>query len=184
MVFKIGEKIRDYSIIKLLGEGSFGTIYLVSKENKMYVIKELSLKMYNSTSIITNEINILDKIYKKGCVDYLLCYKGSFFEQNFAYIITEEFENSTTLEDFIFNNQKLSRKILISIFKQLINAFAYLHKLNIVHNDIKLNNILINKEYKIQVIDFGISCIPKECTYSGTYQFMAPEVLYNFTKYR
>lgn len=52
---------------------------------------------------------------------------------------------------------KLPEKECQTIFKQLVEAVAYLHRANIVHRDLKLDNILIDEDKRIKLIDFGFS---------------------------
>ena len=67
-----------------------------------------------------------------------------------------------------------------NIFKQLVEAVAYLHKSNICHRDLKLDNILVDDKRKIKLIDFGFSV---ECTseqklnlFCGTPHYMDPDI--------
>ena len=70
-----------------------------------------------------------------------------------------------------------------SVFCQIVQAVKNCHDLNIVHRDIKLNNIIINKHLKIHLIDFGYSMVienpsnTKVIKYCGTPFYMAPEII-------
>ena len=62
-----------------------------------------------------------------------------------------------------------------------MRAVAYCHSLNIVHRDLKLENVLVSKDFKVKLIDFGFSlCLPSEnhilYDYCGTPNYIAPEV--------
>ena len=75
------------------------------------------------------------------------------------------------------NVTPLSRKVLLTIFYNILHAIDKLHKLGIGHGDLKPENILINpKTYEIQIIDFGISCM-SDCKVSGTLLYDSPEIL-------
>ena len=62
-----------------------------------------------------------------------------------------------------------------------MEGFYYLHCLNIIHRDIKLENILLDEQFNIKIIDFGFAiCSPpdrKINTYCGTPSYMAPEII-------
>jgi len=68
------------------------------------------------------------------------------------------------------------------IYKQIVNGISYLHKLNIIHRDIKLENIIINPDNKyIKIIDYGFGCITAKSKllnfFCGTPSYMPPEII-------
>jgi serine/threonine protein kinase len=66
------------------------------------------------------------------------------------------------------------------IFRQLVEAVAYLHRINIVHRDLKLDNILVDEKKNIKLIDFGFSvfCNSEQrlSLFCGTPHYMDPDV--------
>jgi serine/threonine protein kinase len=173
-----------YTILQKLGQGSFGVTYLAVKEgdsSKRYVIKKIKMKQNRIADMFT-EINILSKIQKNGCKPTLLCFHDYFVdaENQTINIVTEAFENSSTLSAFIRDVKEqsvyLTHEELLKIMNGLLDGLSYLHKLGIGHGDIKPDNILINKNLETQIIDFGLSC-SKKCKPSGTILFASPEML-------
>lgn len=174
-----------YKILQRLGSGSFGTTFLVEKENdtsgKKYVLKEIKIRE-NKIADIFSEINILSKIAKNGCRRSILCYHDYFINPNLQTIniITDAFEDSITLTRLIqiYQEQKklFNRDEILKIMHNLLSGLRYLHKLGIAHGDIKPENILINKNLETQIIDFGLSC-SKHCKPSGTILYTSPEIL-------
>lgn len=70
-----------------------------------------------------------------------------------------------------------------TISRQLIKAIAYIHSLDIVHRDLKIDNILVNRDLKVKLIDFGFSRqLPREnymlYDFCGTPHYIAPEVIH------
>ena len=72
--------------------------------------------------------------------------------------------------------------IFKKIFKQIFDAMNYIHKKNIAHRDIKLENILMTKNYEIKIIDFGFGMYNPENKlqnfFCGTPNYMAPEIAF------
>jgi serine/threonine protein kinase len=119
-------------------------------------------------------------------LDHPCIIKGSkiFNKDQYDYI-EMEFIDGKDLFDFIYNEDHLlDEQTIIYIFVQLAGAVKYCHKNNILHRDLKLENIMImsDEKYKIKVIDFGISKIFKKEIFStkkqiGTPGCMAPEII-------
>ena len=83
--------------------------------------------------------------------------------------------------DYILNRNNLCEKESLKYFQQLINALIYLHSQNITHRDIKIDNLLLDKNLDLKLIDFGLSTkynddklLTQPC---GTIVYAAPEVL-------
>ncbi len=69
-----------------------------------------------------------------------------------------EYGGQESLLDYVKHNYPLPMETIRDISLQLIKAIAYIHDKNIVHRDIKLQNVLINNG-QIKLIDFGFSCL-------------------------
>lgn len=94
-----------------------------------------------------------------------------------------EYISCGDLLSFVRKRSKLSERISKYIFRQIIDALQYIHSKNIVHRDIKLDNILIDLNNNIKLCDFGVSKQIKsnERVYDqcGTPAYIAPEILKN-----
>jgi MAP/microtubule affinity-regulating kinase len=97
-------------------------------------------------------------------------------------ILIFPFQNAKNLKTFFYNNF-VSRHIKFLIFLQIVRAIKFCHSKKIAHRDIKLDNIIIDKNRNINLIDLGYSIqIPEISKYStkkfcGTPLYMAPEVI-------
>ncbi len=84
------------------------------------------------------------------------------------------------LLNYIRKRTKLPEQITKIIFKQIIEGLDYIHKNNIVHRDIKLDNILIDLTNTIKICDFGVSrrLLPGDIMHEhcGTPAYIAPEI--------
>ena len=109
------------------------------------------------------------------------------FESDNYILIIMEYINGGNLFSFVKKRRKLSEKTAKFLFKQIIEGIEYIHSKNIVHRDIKLENILIDLKNNIKICDFGIGKIlnnKNEKLYDqcGTLMYMAPEILLNKKK--
>ena len=77
--------------------------------------------------------------------------------------------------------RRLPEREAAQIFKDIVEGIAYCHEKNVIHRDIKLENIMIDENGTIKIIDFGFSIvIPKEkklSIFCGTPSYMAPEIV-------
>ena len=178
-----------YTLDHFLGKGSFAEVRLANRksDNMQVAVKtycNLSMQSKNRKNIIENEIKILKKIEHKNIVKLL----DVVVSTNYTHIILEYIEG-INLYDFMWKHKQKgnSEADIKNIMSQLSDALIYLHSVNIYHRDIKPDNVIVNKEGKVTLIDFGFSIYvegdEKIKTYCGTPNYMAPE-LYRRIRYR
>ena len=193
----MGDKFSDFEILQPLDSGNFASVLKVSSliNQRIYAMKILSLEddgkltPEQKEKYYTNEIELLKKLDHPNIVKY---YK-SFTENNNLYIIMEYFDNGDLL-DYIkalkFDNGKKDRNKgeIWNILYQCMSGLNYLHSTGVIHRDIKPQNIFMTKNKIIKIGDFGVSAKFKNddklkkiktltCTYLGTPQYMAPEII-------
>ena len=179
---------KKYEILSKLGSGSFGSVYLARNKytNEKVAMKQIKKSSANllSDGEITDEIEILKNLDHPDIVRII----ESFNTKN-SYILITEYCEEGELFDQVKN--QLSETQIAVIFKQILSGLAYLHSNNIVHRDLKLENILIHEIEKskttgedlfnIKIIDFGTARIfnnkKKPQTIVGSSYYIAPEVL-------
>lgn len=187
----------------IIGKGGYGQVYLAryKKNNLLYAIKRININVliFNNRSLKRNKIieNIKKEIqYLKllssypFCYPHIVCYYG-YIETNDSIYIIMEYIDGMTLDDKFYSLFKTkiddSYDYILYILKQILETLVYIHEKGIAHGDIKPNNILITKNNKVSIIDFGISCLinDKSCygRIVGTKVFMAPEIFMNKTIY-
>ena len=97
-----------------------------------------------------------------------------------------ELAKGERLIDYVIENAPLSEKESMSIIRELLEAISYLHSLDVIHRDLKLENIMIFKEnpdstrLSIKLLDFGLSVFTNNIELfkrSGTPGYVAPEIL-------
>jgi serine/threonine protein kinase len=150
--------MQSYKKLSLLGYGSFGRVYLVSKDNQFYALKQIQTNSQSVIDKIINEINIL-KYCQHGTIPTLFYYH----QKNNLYSLIME-HGGRDLYEFL-NEQyyhcfsEASTKCYMS---QIREGIAYLHTHGIIHRDLKLENILISNTHDIKIIDFNLSIFDTE----------------------
>ncbi|MBW9157422.1 serine/threonine protein kinase [Clostridium sp. FP2] len=168
---------RKYEVIKTLGKGGMGTVYLC--ENKrlgnLWAIKEVVQDIKN-TGILT-EANILKDLNHVGIRRIV----DIFYENNNLYMV-QDYVEGQTLKEYVEENGKMNTEKTCRITSDLCDILCYLHnqKPAIIYRDIKPSNIMITPSGKIVLIDFGISKVYKSDTEqdtvsAGSNGFAAPE---------
>ena len=125
---------NNYKIIKKIGEGSSGKVYLSEKNGNKFAIKKI-----NVTNFSKKEKNYLISeiiIQQKHNSDYIIKLLDLFFQNNYIYIISEYACNGT-LGQYIKNNPKISLNLINKWLLQLSIGLKYLHDNNIIHRDLK-----------------------------------------------
>ena len=178
----------EYKIITQLGQGTFSKIYLVQdKNNNLYSMKKIILSDELDVKSEIKEYQISSKLKHENIVKLLGIYTTKLDITTYViYILMEVGQTDWEKEIRSHIDKKIYYKEidLINIIKQLIGAFAFLQKNNIVHRDIKPQNILIFKDSKYKLADFGESKEISNINYSllngslrGTELYMSPLLL-------
>ena len=184
-----GIPTMKYKVLSRIGDGSYGTVYLavnlMTKQNvamkKINKIKENEVDDME----IKNEIDILKKLDHPNIVKII-----EFYSTPKAYYIITDFASCGELYNQI--KHEYTENQLAVLFYQIFSGLYYLHTNNIVHRDLKLENILISeierdmktgkKYFWTKIIDFGTAKIfeknKNEKAVVGSSYYIAPEVLF------
>ena len=171
----------QYEICEVYGNGTFGVVVkaLDLKENK-YV----ALKIIDKKNNIGNEIEILEFIKDKnsnslyGVVDYL----GNFTFREHTIIVFEVL--SINLYEFLkqSNFEGLTMSLIRRIASQILQTLNFLHRNNVIHCDLKPENVLFKELNRslVKLVDFGTSCFEGRniFTYIQSRYYRAPEIIF------
>ena len=158
----------------ILGNGSFSTVIkgYIKKNNELIAIKKIKK---NSKINIKHEINILNKVYHKN-----ICNMIDYLENDDSHYIILELCDKT-LDVFLKETGYLRENKAKTYFRHIAAGLEYLQELNIVHRDIKPQNLLITYYDEIKISDFGLSKIIEDNevldTLCGSPLYMAPEIM-------
>ena len=190
--------ISNYKIIKQIGRGTFGHIYMVESEKKeFFALKKLIACSLQEMQILEHEYQILFELNSsEEKIDLVTIFKietKQLDPTTFVMYVLMELSN-TDWEKEILNRQKTfnfyTENQLLSIMSSLIRTFAFLQKKNISHRDIKPQNILVFNDNKYKLADFGEakelidnSKVTEKRTLRGTELYMSP-ILFNALRSR
>eukprot|EP00924_Labyrinthula_sp_SR-Ha-C_P010243 snap_masked-scaffold_23-processed-gene-1.15-mRNA-1 protein AED:0.41 eAED:0.44 QI:0/-1/0/1/-1/1/1/0/409 len=186
-----GKRFIDlYSLGKKVGEGSTSQVYICkNKQKEIYAVKVISKNNMFGNKLLEQfkqEIDILDKLRHKNIIRIY-----GMFESTKAIHIVTEYSSGGDMFNFLLKEpgNRLKEIYVKNIIKQLISAVLYMHKKDIIHRDLKLENILLaRKEQKyekmeIKIVDFGLAKAKqlksRAKTFFGTLGYLAPEMFTN-----
>ncbi|OGV52371.1 MAG: hypothetical protein A2X49_02430 [Lentisphaerae bacterium GWF2_52_8] len=172
-----------YHIIKLLGKGGYSMVYLA---RDLRTNKEVAIKIMESSSLDDNSTpQFLREAYGLSMLDHpnIVKYMESSHFSDKRFLVTE-YIRGESLSAFV-KKAPFSELDLIQIADKMCSALSHMSARNVIHRDIKADNILISKEGRVVLIDFGLARGPQQDTLSlgndfhGTPQYVAPEYIRN-----
>ncbi|NXG66957.1 PASK kinase, partial [Hemiprocne comata] len=182
-----GEYAKNYSTLSLVGKGSFGFVWTArgKQDHQEVVVKFIwKEKVLEDCWVddpdlgrVTQEISILLKLQHPSIIKVLDVFENEHFFQ----LVMEKHGSGLDLFTFIDNQPNLDEPLASYIFRQLVSAVGYLHCRNILHRDIKDENIVIAEDFTIKLVDFGSAAYLEPgklfYTFCGTIEYCSPEVL-------
>ncbi|KAL3913990.1 MAG: hypothetical protein SGILL_006274 [Bacillariaceae sp.] len=165
---------------RLLGKGGFAKVYLCTAldTNKAYAIKivpKANLTKARARQKLQAEIKIHRTLKHKNVCEY----KHFFEDRQNCYILLELCHNQS-MNEMIKRRKRLTEPETRFIMKQLLEATKYLHEQLVIHRDLKLGNLFLDRNVNIKVGDLGLatkleSADEKRKTICGTPNYIAPE---------
>ena len=174
--------LPDYKILKKIGSGGMGDVYLAEHKvlETAVAIKSLHSNLVNDETFrkrFKSEAKIHAKLYHPNVVKLI-----DFQERKDGLFIIMEYVEGIQLDNYIKNETgPIPENKLILLFSQILDAVSHAHSKGLVHRDIKPANVIISND-KIKVLDFGIakelsseSGLTKTGVQVGTPMYMSPE---------
>jgi len=182
--------MENYEFLGNIGQGMTGKVYKAKhkKENRFYAIKKLNFNEINEKEriAIQDEVNLLKQLKHPNIVTY----KDSFFDKenclNIVMVFCEMGDMYTKIRKQ--KGENFPEETILLWIAQLCLALSYVHDKQILHRDIKTQNIFIQNEHTIRIGDFGIAKGYNQNqdlggSLIGTPLYMAPEVYNSSKKY-
>ncbi|VVT56324.1 uncharacterized protein SAPINGB_P004968 [Magnusiomyces paraingens] len=183
--------LADFKILKRMGEGAYGKVILAEYacEPPLRVILKSVIKERilvdtwtrdRKLGTIPSEIKVM-AVLTKWPHDNIVQLLDFFEDEEYFHIEMEPHGNpGTDLFDLIENQPDMPESQCRNLFKQVVSAVRHLHSHDIVHRDIKDENVIVDGSGLVKLIDFGSSAFVRQGPFDvfvGTLDYAAPEVL-------
>jgi len=176
------ERLGEYLIRRLVGEGGMGKVYeaeerLSHRRVALKVLRQELARSERGRRLFLNEMTILAHLDHPNVVRCLSC-----SEVDDQLVMALEFLEGRTLRDQLTTDGPLDWTSAVGIAAQIASALAAAHRQDppIVHRDLKPENVMILGDGSVKVMDFGIAKVLQELSHTttqsvGTLQYMSPE---------
>jgi NIMA (never in mitosis gene a)-related kinase len=172
---------KDYDLLGVLGRGSFGVVYKARRKetNQLCVVKVIQVSQLDQPSQedSLNEVKILSSLDNL----YIVKYFDSFVEDNQLFIVMEYCEKGDLSLLIKSRTKPLPENRIWEILLQICMGLEYLHRVKVLHRDIKTMNLFMADEKGIRIGDLGIARVLSSTTtfahtVVGTPYYLSPEL--------
>jgi serine/threonine protein kinase/ketosteroid isomerase-like protein len=178
-VASIPEKIGTFEVIRQIGSGGMGAVYLGRDPE---LDRQVAIKVIREE---VHEQEVLDRFFREARAAAALRHANIITvfasgQQDHKPYIAMEYIEGESFADIIKQRRNLPLAEKISYLEQLCAGLAFAHKAGIVHRDVKPANIMIDREGVVRILDFGIariegSAMTQDGTMMGSLNYMSPE---------
>ncbi len=175
------QAIKGYKIIKKIGDGSLGEVFIGEDENLgLKIVAKLIQPASLKNPEIVNRIKKDTKIQTSLSHPNINSVFNFIIEQNNMYLILE-YAAGKTLKEIIKQTGLIEEQRALNIFKQILGTVSFGHKKGIIHYNLKPCNIMLDNKDKIKILDYGVANILgrqgmiKAGIDMGTLYYLSPE---------
>ncbi|XP_046965611.1 PAS domain-containing serine/threonine-protein kinase isoform X2 [Vanessa cardui] len=182
-----GEYNKNYVTLKQIGKGAYGCVKMAyRRSDRLLCVAKFILKEKVGVAFWSDapdgrrvplELSLLLTLDHPNIVSVI----DVFENEKYFQMVMEKHGAGMDLFEFIERRPRLDEPLLSYIFRQIGQAVEYLHSLNILHRDIKDENVIIDNKFHVKLIDFGSATFMSKdtlfATFYGTTEYCSPEVL-------
>lgn len=176
---RLGYRLSDFELLRTLGTGTFGRVYLTKFRGTeqyyaMKVLKKVEVVRLKQVEHINSEKAILSQIHFPFIVN-LLC---TFQDEKSLYMLLE-YVVGGELFSHLRKAGRFSNDMTRFYAAEIVLALEYLHSLDIIYRDLKPENLLLDDKGHIKITDFGFAKKVDDRTWTlcGTPEYLAPEII-------
>ncbi|XP_030536779.1 LEAF RUST 10 DISEASE-RESISTANCE LOCUS RECEPTOR-LIKE PROTEIN KINASE-like 1.4 [Rhodamnia argentea] len=155
---ELEEATKNFDPSRELGDGGFGTVYYGElRDGRVVAVKRLYENNLRRVEQFMNEVEILTRLHHQNLVKLYGCTSRRSRELLLVY----EYIPNGTVADHLYGKQATSNllpwRVRLNIAVETADALTYLHASDVIHRDVKTNNILLENNFRVKVADFGLS---------------------------
>ncbi|XP_068061322.1 serine/threonine-protein kinase PAK 3-like isoform X2 [Anomalospiza imberbis] len=173
-----GNPKTKYTEFVHIGQGGFGTVYkaMDPATGDVVALKKMPLCKRSRKELVVNEIQVMKENRHPNIVNYI----DSYLVNEDLWLVMEYVDGGTLTSVLV--RVFMEERMIAAISRECLKALDFLHSKNVIHRDVKSDNILLGMDGTVKLTDFGLCAqlTPErstQCTVLGSPYWVAPEIL-------